>query len=77
MTRPRLEAVFVLAVASRREDILGMEKNMLAALEYDLTVPTCYLFVARFRKAAGVQDDIKVCCPYWNAMSASALVRAC
>lgn len=33
---------------------------MLAALEYDLTVPTCYLFVARFRKAAGVQEDIKV-----------------
>jgi hypothetical protein len=37
-----------------------MEKQMLAALEYDLTVPTCFLFTARFRKAAGVQDDIKV-----------------
>jgi hypothetical protein len=42
------------------EDILGMEKQMLAALEYDLTVPTCYLFTARFRKAAGVQEDVKV-----------------
>lgn len=48
------------ATAVYREDILGMEKNMLAALEYDLTVPTGYLFVARFRKAASVQDDIKV-----------------
>lgn len=37
-----------------------MEKNMLAALQYDLTVPTCYLFTARFRKAAGVQDDLRV-----------------
>lgn len=37
-----------------------MEKQMLAALQYDLTVPTCYLFNARFRKAAGVQDDPKV-----------------
>jgi hypothetical protein len=42
------------------EDILGMEKQMLATLQYDLTVPTCYLFNARFRKAAGVQDDLKV-----------------
>lgn len=38
-----------------------MEKQMLAALQYDLTVPTCYLFTARFRKAAGVHDDLKVC----------------
>jgi hypothetical protein len=38
-----------------------MEKQMLAALQYDLTVPTCFLFNARFRKAAGVQDDQKVC----------------
>jgi hypothetical protein len=45
---------------SSRDDILGMEKQMLAALTYDLTVPTCYLFNARFRKAAGVQDDLKV-----------------
>jgi len=37
-----------------------MEKNMLAVLQYDLTVPTCYLFTARFRKAAGVLDDLKV-----------------
>lgn len=43
----------------RREDILGMEKKMLASLQYDLTVPTCYLFTARFRKAAGVQDQLK------------------
>jgi hypothetical protein len=38
-----------------------MEKQMLASLQYDLTVPTCYLFTARFRKAAGVADDLKVC----------------
>jgi hypothetical protein len=37
-----------------------MEKQMLASLQYDLTVPTCYLFTARFRKAAGVADDLKV-----------------
>lgn len=44
----------------RREEILGTEKQMLAALQYDLTVPTCYLFSARFRKAAGVASDQKV-----------------
>lgn len=47
-----------------REDILGMEKQMLATLQYDLTVPTCYLFTARFRKAAGVHEDLKVCGPH-------------
>jgi hypothetical protein len=40
-----------------------MEKQMLASLQYDLTVPTCYLFTARFRKAAGVADDLKVTPP--------------
>jgi hypothetical protein len=45
------------------EDILAMEKQMLASLQYDLTVPTCYLFTARFRKAAGVADDLKVTQP--------------
>lgn len=50
-----------MCVLACSEDILGMEKQMLAALQYDLTVPTCYLFNARFRKAAGVQDDPKVC----------------
>jgi hypothetical protein len=48
-----------------REDILGMEKQMLATLQYDLTVPTCYLFTARFRKAAGVHEDLKV----WGMLS--------
>eukprot|EP00878_Enallax_costatus_P015094 GHUV01015806.1.p1 GENE.GHUV01015806.1~~GHUV01015806.1.p1 ORF type:complete len:392 (+),score=129.28 GHUV01015806.1:242-1417(+) len=62
--------VYISDKAYTREDILGMEKNMLAALEYDLTVPTCYLFVARFRKAAGVQDDIKVAqmCEYLSEL---------
>jgi hypothetical protein len=55
-----LETYIVPLSCACSEDILGMEKQMLATLQYDLTVPTCYLFNARFRKAAGVQDDLKV-----------------
>uniref|UniRef100_A0A383W4K9 Cyclin N-terminal domain-containing protein n=1 Tax=Tetradesmus obliquus TaxID=3088 RepID=A0A383W4K9_TETOB len=52
--------VYISDKAYTREDILAMEKQMLASLQYDLTVPTCFLFTARFRKAAGVADDLKV-----------------
>ena len=43
-----------------REEILNMEKQMLQKLQYDLTVPTAYNFLARFKKAANVQDVQKV-----------------
>jgi G2/mitotic-specific cyclin-B, other len=52
--------VYISDKAYSREDILGMEKTMLATLQYDLTVPTAFLFTARFRKAAGVLDDLRV-----------------
>eukprot|EP00879_Flechtneria_rotunda_P026701 GHRR01028521.1.p1 GENE.GHRR01028521.1~~GHRR01028521.1.p1 ORF type:complete len:411 (+),score=117.15 GHRR01028521.1:116-1348(+) len=62
--------VYISDKAYSREDILAMEKNMLAALQYDLTVPTCYLFTARFRKAAAVLDNIKVAqmCEYLSEL---------
>eukprot|EP00775_Hariotina_reticulata_P011342 gene11342-11491_t len=62
--------VYISDRAYTREDILGMEKNMLAVLQYDLTVPTCYLFTARFRKAAGVLDDLRVAqmCEYLSEL---------
>ena len=49
-----------LSLAHSSDEILGMEKRMLAELAYDLTVPTSYNFLARLRKAAGVADDAKV-----------------
>lgn len=35
-----------------REQILGMEKDILNVLEWSLIVPTPYVFVVRFLKAA-------------------------
>lgn len=38
--------------AYTREQILGMEKAILDRLEWNLTVPTPYVFLVRFLKAA-------------------------
>lgn len=38
--------------AYTREQILGMEKAILNRLEWNLTVPTPYVFLVRFLKAA-------------------------
>ncbi|KAI8475552.1 MAG: B type mitotic cyclin [Monoraphidium minutum] len=48
--------VYISDKAYSREDILGCEKKMLEVLSYDLTVPTCYSFLARFKKAASCDD---------------------
>jgi hypothetical protein len=39
-----------------RRQILGMEKAILNKMEWNLTVPTMYVFLARFAKAAGNGD---------------------
>lgn len=39
-----------------RQQILGMEKAILNKMEWNLTVPTMYVFLARFAKAAGSDD---------------------
>ena len=52
--------VYISDKAYSREDILHCEKVMLEALAYDLTVPTTFSFLSRFRKAAGAADDARV-----------------
>ena len=44
--------VYISDKAYGRDEILGMEKAMLNALAFDLTVPTPFPFLARYRKAA-------------------------
>jgi G2/mitotic-specific cyclin-B, other len=44
--------VYISDKAYGRDEILGMEKQMLNALAFDLTVPTPFPFLARYRKAA-------------------------
>eukprot|EP00873_Tetraselmis_striata_P017708 jgi/Tetstr1/437972/TSEL_026602.t1 len=45
--------VYISAGAYTREQILGMEKMMLNKLQFKLTTPTSYHFLARFIKACG------------------------
>ncbi|CAM0954874.1 unnamed protein product [Alopecurus aequalis] len=42
--------------AYSRQQILGMEKGMLNKMSWNLTVPTPYVFLVRFAKAAGSGD---------------------
>lgn len=48
--------------AYSREQILSMEKGILNSLEWNLTVPTSYMFLVRFIKAAssGIKTDKEV-----------------
>ncbi|KAL2230959.1 G2/mitotic-specific cyclin-1-like [Sesamum indicum] len=41
------------------EQVLAMEKRILAALEWYLTVPTPYIFLARFIKASQTDSDVE------------------
>jgi len=48
--------------AYRQEQILGMEKSILNKLEWSLTVPTPYVFLLRFIKAAICDKEVR---GYW------------
>ncbi|CAL9133699.1 unnamed protein product, partial [Musa textilis] len=45
--------------AYTREQILGMEKGILNKLEWNLTVPTAYVFLVRFLKAASCDKEVE------------------
>ncbi|KAH7315398.1 hypothetical protein KP509_21G047800 [Ceratopteris richardii] len=61
--------VFISDKAYTREQVLEMEKHMLNKLRFNLTVPTPYVFLVRFLKAA--HADIKL------EMTAHFLVELC
>ncbi|CAI5527344.1 unnamed protein product [Closterium sp. Naga37s-1] len=44
--------VYICDSAYTRQDVLKMEKDMLNTLQFKLTIPTTYVFAARFLKAA-------------------------
>lgn len=46
--------------AYTREQILGMEKGILNKLEWNLTVPTAYVFLVRFLKAASCDKEVRL-----------------
>jgi len=52
--------VYISDKAYTREQILGMEKQMLNTLGFNLTQPTAFSFMARALKAAGCQFDKQV-----------------
>ncbi|XP_044976598.1 cyclin-B1-5-like [Hordeum vulgare subsp. vulgare] len=45
--------------AYSRQQVLSMEKNMLNSMEWNLTVPTPYVFLVRFAKAAGSDKELE------------------
>jgi transcription initiation factor TFIIIB Brf1 subunit/transcription initiation factor TFIIB len=45
--------------AYSRQQILGMEKNILNKMSWNLTVPTPYVFLVRFAKAAGSDKELE------------------
>lgn len=45
--------------AYSRQQILAMEKNILNRLQWNITVPTPYVFLLRFIKAAGGDKEVK------------------
>lgn len=45
--------------AYSREQILSMEKGILNSLEWNLTVPTVYMFLVRFLKAAALGNKVE------------------
>lgn len=46
-------------MAYTREDILATEKEILNKLEWNLTVPTPYVFLVRFLKASQCDEEVK------------------
>uniref|UniRef100_A0A7S3GGS5 Cyclin N-terminal domain-containing protein n=1 Tax=Palpitomonas bilix TaxID=652834 RepID=A0A7S3GGS5_9EUKA len=52
--------VYITDRAYSKDEILKMERLILATLDFRLTVPTHYTFVKRFIKAAGVGSSSKV-----------------
>ena len=49
--------VYISDRAYTRDQILNMEKIMLNALRFNLTVPTCHNWLGRFAKASFVVGD--------------------
>ncbi|CAK9858325.1 unnamed protein product [Sphagnum jensenii] len=52
--------IFISDNAYSREQILNMEKSMLNTLQFNLTVPTPYVFVARCLKAAAADKELEM-----------------
>ncbi|KAH7295986.1 hypothetical protein KP509_26G002300 [Ceratopteris richardii] len=52
--------VFISDKAYTREQVLEMEKSMLHKLEFNLTVPTQYVFLMRFLKAANADTHLEM-----------------
>eukprot|EP00245_Coleochaete_scutata_P008025 TRINITY_DN2392_c0_g2_i1.p1 TRINITY_DN2392_c0_g2~~TRINITY_DN2392_c0_g2_i1.p1 ORF type:complete len:475 (+),score=101.78 TRINITY_DN2392_c0_g2_i1:270-1694(+) len=50
--------VYISDSAYNKDEILSTEKVMLNTLQFDLTVPTPYVFVTRFLKVANGKDDV-------------------
>ena len=63
--------VYISDTADTREQILSMEKLMLNTLQFNLTLPTSYMFLARFLKAASAHSDKNSCmlCTYLIELS--------
>lgn len=45
--------------AYSNEQVLAMEKRILGELEWNLTVPTLYVFLVRFIKASLTDSDVR------------------
>ncbi|KAJ7542923.1 hypothetical protein O6H91_09G017500 [Diphasiastrum complanatum] len=52
--------VFISDNAYSRDQVLGMEKKMLNTLRFNLTVPTPYVFIVRFLKAAASDHQMNM-----------------
>lgn len=63
--------VFISDNAYTRQQVLSMEKNMLNTLKFNLTVPTPYVFMARYLKAAASDKQVEIAsCPTNSSVGA-------
>ncbi|XP_047311824.1 G2/mitotic-specific cyclin-2 [Impatiens glandulifera] len=54
------DLIFISDKAYTRQEILGMEKLMLNALQFNMSVPTPYVFMRRFLKAAESDKKLEI-----------------
>ncbi|KNA12800.1 hypothetical protein SOVF_122630 [Spinacia oleracea] len=63
------DLIFISDKAYTREDLLDMEKIMLNTLQFNISLPTPYVFLRRYMKAAESDKKLELLCSYLIELS--------